>query len=309
MNKRIKVREHSGLVGEMIFGTGRHLVEYTDPFGIKSIRTEFEKISYRSYNVIPIGGYQFVFDKLFNIGIDQESTLRVGHLNDEAPQMKIGVPRAKYKSIYYNAECGINTDVAVDVNPGVSLPAMDYVFGFMIGDGGCREDNTTPIAPNYKNRNIYHPIPFRMSNDGTVIPDDKYYGKAVSEALPGGDPVVSYYIKKFDAPRPHVVHAWVTDNKNELDPVDDTVFASTSSTPIESYIEINLSVSPDDTRGYFSTADTSAKINEFALVHGWYNKDEDDYENLQILTHYTRPSVPMSVDGDAVEAVYRIYSR
>ena len=245
---------------------------------------------------------------MFNIAIDQETTLRVGHLNDEAPQMKIGVPRAKYKSIYYNGECGINNSVSVDPVSGVNLPALDFVFGFMIGDGGCREDNVSPIASNYKDRNLFHAIPFRMSNDGYDIPENKYYGKAVSEAMANGENITSYYVKKFDSPNPHIVHAWVTNNKNELLPVDDTVFASTSTTPIESYVEINLSISEEDARGYFSSTGTTARINEFALVHGWYNHLEDDYEGLQIVTHFVRENIPLA-SGDKLEAVYRIYSR
>ena len=308
MNTRIKVKEHSGLTGELIFGTGRHQVEYIDPFGVKSFRTEFEKIVYRDHNIIPIGGYQFVFSKMFNIAIDQESTLRVGHLNDEAPQMRIGVPRANYKSIYYNAETGINSPVPLSVNPGVNIPAMDYVFGFMIGDGGCREDNITPIAPNYKNRQLYHAVPFRMSNDGYPMADDVYYGKSISESMLDGSNIISYYVKKFDDPKPHIVHAWVTDNDNALEPVDDTVFSSTSTTPIESYTEINLSLSQYDARGYFSSADSSVRINEFALVHGWYNKDENDFECIQMLSHYCRPSIIFE-EGDTIEAVYRIYAR
>lgn len=306
---KIKIKEHSGLRGEVIFGTGKHTVEYINPFGVKSFRTEFEKILYRNSNIIPIGGYQFVFDKMFNLGIDQESTLRVGHLNDEAPQMKIGVPRANYQSIYYNAETGVNSGVEVPVNSGINLPAMDFVFGFMIGDGGCRENNITPIAPNYKDRNLYHPIPFRMSNDGYDIPADKYFGKAVSEVNTEGDQILSYYVKRFDDPSPHIVHAWVSNNSGELDPVDDTVFSSTSTAEIESYVEINLSISQYDARGYFQNTDTTPRINEFALVHGWYNASEKDYENLQIVTKFTRPSITLSGENDKLDVVYRIYAR
>lgn len=298
----------AGLKGYVIFGKGRHLVHYTDPYGKPAVRTEFEEVTEVLPNIVPIGGYQFAFDKLFNIGLDEETTLRVGDLNDESPQMKIGVQRDAYKSIYYNAETSINNGSMVP-HAGVNIPAMNYIFGFMMGDGGAKEDNITAIAPNYKNRNLYHPIPFRMSNDGYTIPEGVYYGRAKSyQSDIGIDPIISSYVKKFDDPKPRIVHVWVTDNPNELSIVDDTVFASTSSLAIESYVEINISVDDKDGRGYYTSTNGSARINEFGLVSGWYNPEEDDYESLRLFTHFTRPSIALS-EGDSIEAIYRLYAR
>ncbi|MCM1215401.1 MAG: hypothetical protein NC548_12885 [Lachnospiraceae bacterium] len=300
---------HGGLRGVVTFGTGRHLVEYTNPFGQKAYRSVFDKVLYEDENIVPIGGYQFAFDKLFNIGLDQESTLRVGDLNDEAPQMKIGVQRANYDSIYYNAETSVTKNSGVVVNTGVNISALNYIFGFMIGDGGAREDNVTAIAPDYKRRNLYRAVPFRMSNDGTKLAAGRYYGKSQTvQGNAGMDPITSYYVKKFDDPAPRIVHVWVTDNPNEISIVDDSVFASTSSMAIESYVEINLSVDKDDARGFFTSTESSPRINEFALVSGWYNARLDDYEALRMFTHFTRPSINLS-DGDGVEAIYRLYAR
>lgn len=297
-----------GLRGEVIFGKGLKKIPFIDPFGNMSYRTEFEQVNDVQKNIVPIGGYQFAFSKLFNIGLDQETTLRVGDLNDEAPQMKIGVPRDRYKSIHYDAECSVS-DGGMVVNPGVNISAMNYIFGFMMGDGGAREDNMTAIAPNYKNRGLYRPVPFRMSNDGIAIPEGKYYGKQSTFQGSGmSEAIDSYYVKKFDNPAPRIVHCWVTDNPDEMSIVDDTVFASTSSMAIESYVEMNLSVSPEDARGFFTSTNSSPRINEFALVSGWYNSEINDYEALRIFTHFTRPSIALS-EGDSIEAIYRLYAR
>jgi len=301
-------RHIGGFRGVVTFGIGRHLVEYINPYGQKSFRSVFDKVLYEEENIVPIGGYQFAFDKLFNIGLDQETSLRVGDLNDEAPQMKIGVQRANYNSIYYNAETSI-TNGGVIVNPGVNISALNYIFGFMIGDGGAREDSMTAIAPDYKRRSLYRAIPFRMSNDGVAIPAGKYFGRSQTiQGNAGMDPISSYYVKKFDDPAPRIVHTWVTDNPNEISIVDDSVFASTSSLPIESYVEINLSVDQYDGRGFFTSTESSPRINEFALVSGWYNAKENDYESIRMFTHFTRPSIALS-DGDAIEAIYRLYAR
>lgn len=333
MSRRIKVfdkvganeRHFGGFFGEVIFGRGRHDVTFRDPYGKLCVRSEFDEVLYKDHNIVPIGGYQFAFDKLFNIGLDQESTLRVGDLNDEAPQMKIGVARGNYDSIYYNAETaiGVSSAISKEFNPitGVNISALNYIFGFMVGDGGAKEDGTTVIAPDYKNRNLYHAIPFRMSNDGFAFPNGKYYGKSTSlKSSADADVITSYYVKKFDDPQPRIVHAWASDNANELEIVDDSVFASTSSLPIVSYVEMNLSVGASDCRGYFTTSQTTPRVNEFALVSGWYNprvqKNQqteenipiDDYESLRIFTHFTRPSIALA-DGDNIEAIYRLYAR
>lgn len=306
MNERLTTHDISGLRGELIFGTGRHFVDYTDPFGNKTKIAKFDKILFKGHNIIPIGGYQYVFDKMFNIGIDQESTLRVGTLNGESPMMRIGVePGETYLSPKYNAECNLE-DTSVDRIGGINLPANHYIFGFMVGDGGAKEDNITPIAPDYKNRLLYHAIPFRTNTDGKEIPDGKYYGKSQSDSSEYDN--YGLYIKNFDTPAPHIVHMYASDNEGEMEIVDDSVFSSTSSTPIESFVEINISISADDCRGYFTTAGTTPRINEFGLVAGWKNPDLDDYENLVLITHFTRSSIPLA-DGDEVQAIYRIYAR
>lgn len=316
MGRRIRIKDKvgaqeltgGGLKGHVIFGKGLKKIPFMDPYGRLSYRTEFEQVDYEDDNIVPIGGYQFAFSKLFNIGLDQESTLRVGDLNDEAPQMKIGVQRAEYNSIHYDAECSVSNGAMV-VNPGVNISALNYIFGFMIGDGGAREDNMTAIAPNYKNRTLYRPVPFRMSNDGSDLQNGQYFGKVKSfQGSAGMDPITSYYVKKFDNPAPRIVHTWVTDNPNELAIVDDTVFASTSSMAIESYLEINMSVSKDDARGFFTSTEASPRINEFGLVSGWYNSVADDYESIRLFTHFTRPSIALS-EGDSIEAIYRLYAR
>jgi len=297
-----------GFRGVLEFGRGRHIVHYTDPFGNSNYRTVYDETLYRDENIVTIGAYQYVFDKLFNIGIDQDSTLRVGHLNDEAPMMKIGVNRDAYQSIHFNAETSV-TDPSVGINPGINISANHFIFGFMMGDGGCKEDGSTPIAPKYTDRTLYHPVPFRMSNDGTVIDRTKYFGR--SQSFAGNTiktPVDSYYVKTFDDPKPHIVHAWATGKPNDISIVDDSVFASTSSIPIESYTEMNITVDLEDGHSYFTSTGSTPRVNEFGLIAGWYNPAVNDYESLILITHFTRPSIALT-GGDAIEATYRLYGK
>lgn len=307
-NDRMNVNHATGLRGEVEFGIGKYQVEFIDPYGKPSYYSKFKKVLYRAPNIVPIGGYQFAFNKLFNIGLDEETTLRVGDLNDEAPQMKIGIHRGEYNSIYYDAEVSTNNGEMV-INPGINISALNFVFGFMMGDGGAKEDNMTAIAPDYKRRTLYRAIPFRMSNDGTDIPEGRYFGKFQTfTGTTSMEPITSYFVKKFDSPPPHIVHSWASDDSKELSIVDDSVFSSTSSIPIESYVEINLSIDKDDGRGFFTSTNASPRINEIGLVTGWCNTAKNEYESIRLFTHFTRPSIALS-EGDSIEAIYRLYAR
>lgn len=310
----------SGLRGHVIFGKNPYQYKYTDPYGNEAFRTEFEEVLYEDTNIVPIGGYQFAFNKLFNIGLDQLTTLRVGDLNDEAPQMRIGVPRTNYDSVHYNAETVISNDPTITRNlrarPGVNIPALNFIFGFMMGDGGAREDGHTAIAPNYKTRTLNRAIPFRIgAEDGTIdtalwdqpYMRSKYFG-ATRNIGTGHTARLSYFVKTFDHPEPRIVHVWVTDNPNEFRIVDDSVFASTSSLPIESYVEMNISVDQEDGRDFFLTQGASPRVNEFGLVSGWYNPLHREYESLRLFTHFTRPSIALA-EGDSISAIYRLYAR
>ena len=297
-----------GLRGHVQFGTGLKHTPFKDANGNNSYRSEFEKVLYEDHNIIPITGYQFVFSKLFNIAPDTETTLRIGDLNDEAPQMKIGVPRDQYDSDKYNAEVSI-TDPSKPVMTGVNISANNFIIGFMIGEGGAKEDNVTAIAPDYKRRNLFNPIPFRMSNDGKPIPAGKYFGKINSyTGATQSEPVTSYYVKTFDQPLPRIIHAWATKNYDEFNIVNDTVFASTSSVAIESYVEMNLSISVEDGRGFFTTTHSTPRFNEFGLVTGWFNPIKQDYEQLRLFSHFVRPNVLLT-QTDKIDIIYRIYAR
>ena len=295
-----------GFKGELIFGKGLKQVPYTDPFGNKTYRSEFEKELYRGHNLVVIGGYQFVFSKLFNIAMDTESTLRVGNLNDDSPLMKIGVNRTQYISSKYNTEC--NSTGEVSNNSGVKISALNHIFGFVVGDGGSTANNITVIAPDYKRRTLFRAVPFRMSNDGSPIDESKYFGKATTLTNNDMSSITSYYIKKFDSPAPHIIHAWASTSTEQLQTVDDSVYASVTSTPIESYIEMTMSLDKYDIRGFFTTTNSQPQINEVGLVSGWYNPKLKDYEQLVLFSHFTRPTI-LFAEEDTIEIIYRLYAR
>jgi len=297
--------QYGGLRGEIIIGTNRILEEFVDPFGNRSWRTKFGEVLFKQSNIAPIGAYQHLFTKLFNFQFDdpQRTNLRVGDLNNDY-QMRIGVNPQHYRHRDYIAETG--TDPGTPVLGGINISGNDHIFGFMIGDGGAREDNITAIAPDYKRRLLYHPIPFRITDN----PDDpkydgRYYGKLTD--LQG---TTSFYIKRFETTSiyPHIVHAWVTDDPDEFSPVDESVFSSTSSVPIESYVEMLLKIDRGDGSEYFERLNATPRINELGLVSGWYNHEKADWEAIHLITHLTRSSLILG-KNDRLEIIYRLYAR
>jgi hypothetical protein len=320
INDRFHVNDNvGGLRGEVLIGRNRIIEEYINPYGQKAYRSKLGEVLFREKNIVPIGGYQYVFNKLFNIALDTETTLRVGDLNDDAPLSKIGTDPGMMKYLYDKVQEFVPGENPGDIDrvPGVdgvvNIPATHFVQGFMIGDGGALEDNISARSTDYKRRTLFHAVPFRMSTDGFARVGIPYWGRFVDM-----NKVTSYYIKGFSAPAPHIVHSWVSDIADQFEVVDETVFVSTSTYSIESYIEIAITIDEYDSRGYFSTVNATPRINELGLVAGWLNPHagreiatQDEYADLdaiRLFTHFTRPSIILE-QGDTIDALYRIYAR
>jgi len=295
---------HGGLRGEIIIGKNRFLKEVDGPYG-KSWCTDFEEVLMREENIVPIGSYNWIFSKLFSIAMNDpiRTNLKVGDLNNDY-QMRIGVSPQEYQHALYTAETNMNQ--TAPLIGGINISGNDFIFGFMIGDGGAREDNITAIAPDYKRRMLYHAIPFRVSDEPEKVWDNKYFGR-----FKDLQDTTSFYIKRFETTGtyPHIVHAWVTDNDQTFTPVDESVFASTSSVPIESYVEMLLRISDGEGLEYFKRTGVTPRINELGLVSGWYNPQKCDWESLHLVTHFTRSTMVLHSEKDFVEILYRLYSR
>ncbi len=300
IHDKVNINDRPGMYGEVTFGKGLHKVPYTDIYGNKDYKLTFDEVLYKDHNIIPIGGYQFAFDKIFNIGLDQESNLKVGDLNDEKPGMKIGVSKSDYQSQNYTRE---STPDKILSNNIANIPATNAIFGFMVGDGGSALDNMTAIAPNYKNRTLYNAIPFKTVDTKYTVNDPEYYSYFGCTKL--SDDKYQYFVKRFDTSNtPHIINSWVADG-TETD-VDDTVFSSTSTNAIETYVEMGLTIDSNDCRSEDLT--TAPRVNEIALVSGWFNETKNDYECIRLFSHFTRPSITLA-SGDKIEILYRVYAR
>lgn len=235
---------------------------------VKNKKTNETKLWSESDNVITISGYQNILLRSFGLRLDsvhnasyidgnigKDTNLITPDLNDI---LSIGEVPASYTEM--------NEEFA----------SSHIIQGFMVGNGGAGEDNITTKNTNYSFVNLRRPIPFRQTT--TVLPSSvagQYlgiYNKSTAEEEMGY--AKSYFIKKFDD-TPHIYHTWWEEGQkwSYVDPISqDNLGPNQTSAPktnrIASYIECQMSISPEDCIEYFSHAGSTQTpvINEIGLV-------------------------------------------
>lgn len=235
---------------------------------VKNKKTNETKLWSESDNVITISGYQNILLRSFGLRLDsnhnvpfidgnigKDTNLITPDLND---LMNIGEPVSSYTSM------------------DEEFSASHIIQGFMVGNGGAGEDNITTKNTNYSFVNLRRPIPFRQTM--TALPSSvagQYlglYNKSTAEEEMGF--AKSFFIKKFDD-TPHIYHTWWEEGQkwSYVDPVsqdnlgpNQTSVAKTNR--IASYIECQMSISPEDCIDYFTHAGSTQTpvLNELGLV-------------------------------------------
>ena len=286
---------HTGLWArtEVIVGYDRHKTNKGSYLG---------KELFRKSNIVPIGGVQYVMEKLFNVA-GQVST---GYISD---------PDADFNF-------GATTNAALNTSFPIAPYSVEHcVCLFGVGTGGAPENSTSASDALYNERTLVQPVPFRV-----VYPDDvnfpaltatesaMYWGKKSMDVL--GDlegSVTAYYLKKFDTD-PEIIHLW----RDNVDPDEDgtnvtdgganAVFSSARTESIESFTEINLTISKKDLKQYFSAIGMpeSARINELALYCAEIDKAAGDYSNIKLFSKLNFQTEPLSTTKD-MEIIYRVY--
>ena len=279
---------------EVIAGYGRH----KDNKG----GTYLDREIFRKSNIVPIGGVQYVMEKLFNVA----GQVNTGYITDPDADFSFGS----------TTNTALNTAAAI-----APYSIQHHVCLFGVGTGGAPENSTTASDALYNERTLVQPIPFRVvvENDAnfpnlTTTEDAMYWGKRTMDVL--GDvagPVVAYYLKKFDTD-PEIIHLW----RDNVDPDEDgtnvtdgganSVFSSTRTESIESFTEINLTIGKKDLKQYFSAIGMpeSARINELALYCAELDRSTGDYTNIKLFSKLNFQTEPLSTTKD-MEIIYRVY--
>lgn len=216
-------------------------------------------------NVIVLGGAQFILMKMLGLHLDSSHGT---NYDDIGQDTTLVVPDLNNSGVY---QLGVDPENYSVMEEDIS--AEHYVQGFMIGNGGSGEDAVTSKNTNYSFMTLRNPIPFQQTQ--TEL-DSRISNQYLGQLRVGSSSFSkSYYIKKFDD-RPHIYHNWWRDGKrwDELDPVTQNdlgpnpINGAGKTDRIETYAEINFSLSEDDCISYFNHegSNQATIVNELGLV-------------------------------------------
>lgn len=216
-------------------------------------------------NVIVLGGAQFILMKMLGLHLDSSHGT---NYDDIGQDTTLVVPDLNNSGVY---QLGVDPENYSVMSEDIS--SEHFVQGFMIGNGGSGEDAVTSKNTNYSFMTLRNPIPFQQTQ--TEL-DSKISNQYLGSLRVGSSSFSkSYYIKKFDS-RPHIYHNWWRDGKrwDELDPVTQNdlgpnpINGAGKTDRIETYAEINFSLSEDDCISYFNHegSNQAAIVNELGLV-------------------------------------------
>lgn len=219
---------------------------------------------------------------------------------------------------YYTASKHFN------INPPIKLPSYNTALGldgiqaltdaeergalvvlFAVGIDGCGPENSQVFDVDYtkwiKPESL---VPFRYVYDDNDLSDtlrEKYFGR---KKIIGTDKT-AYYFKAFETqPTMHMQYVDGT-------PVDENIFISDNTTEVETYVELNLSITKEDCREFFdsTTGINDAKVNTISLltavpkvINGYTY-----YQGIRPLTKLNFPNESLIDETKGIDITYHIY--
>ena len=211
-----------------------------------------------------------------------------------------------------------------NINPPVKLPSYNTVLGldgiqaltdaeersalvtlFAVGIDGCGPESSQVFDVDYtkwiKPESL---VPFRYvydDNDLSAAMREKYFGR---KKIAGTDKT-AYYFKAFEtAPTMHMQY---TDGT----PVDENIYISDNTMGVETYVELNLTITKDDCREFFdsTTGINDAKVNTISLltavpkvINGYTY-----YKSIRPLTQLNFPNESLIDLTKGIDITYHIY--
>lgn len=304
LNDSVSIRDshpaHPGIWAktEVIVGYGRHRTADRGSY--------LDKVLFTKSNMVPIGGVQYVMEKLFNVA----GQVNTGYISDPDFPFSFG------------AETDTSLNTIVDPSGKLIAPysPQHHVCLFGVGTGGAPENSVSATDVEYNERSLVQPIPFRVvsatdPDNYPALTDNErmYWGKKVYPEFGDVTEVTAYYLKEFDSD-PEIIHLW----RDNPDPDEDgtnvkesgasSVFSSVRTEGIESFTEINLTISKKDLKQYFNAygMPESARINELALYCAEKDSARGDYTNIKLFSKLNFQTEPLSTTKD-MEIIYRVY--
>jgi len=180
-----------------------------------------------------------------------------------------------------------------------------YVYLFAVGVGGCGPEVSQKLDVDYtKWISAEDLVPFRYQLTNADISADlreKYFGRKTIAAADR----IAYYFKAFEQ-APIFKQEYVDGT-----PIDENIYMSDNSMRVESYVEIKLSITPEDCREFFiaTTGINDAKINTISLltavpkvINGY-----TVYQNIRPLTKLNFSTESLIEEDKGIDIIYQIF--
>ena len=179
------------------------------------------------------------------------------------------------------------------------------VYLWCVGTSGCGSENSQVYDVDYRfwiDENSI--VPFQYVETDIDVPETLrkvYYGRKPID----GTKYCAYYFKTFDSD-PQLVQQF-TDGT----PIDSTIYSTTSTLPVETYVTMSMSISKYDCRDYFiaTTGINDARINTISLCTAWYKEKYGYkwYQDIRPLTRLNFPNEPLIDLRKGIDIVYEVY--
>lgn len=181
----------------------------------------------------------------------------------------------------------------------------NYIFLWAVGIDGCGPENSQVFDVDYTKWIAPQDlVPFRYqltNNDLSAEKREMYFGR---KEKPESDRI-AYYFKAFDS-EPKFKQQY-TDGT----PIDENIYISDNTMPVESFVELKMSVLRSDCRDYFiaTTGINDARINTISLltaipktINGFTY-----YQNIRPLTKLNFPNEELIDLTKGIDFIYQIF--
>jgi hypothetical protein len=198
----------------------------------------------------------------------------------------------------YNSVLGLENTVSE-----TPIVGAEKVYLFCVGTDGCGEQPSQVYNVDYgKWIQPGSLVPFRMpllANDLDDTSREKYFGRRVIDSR------AAYYFKSFET-EPEWKQQYIDGT-----PIDSTVYDSTKTDEIESFVVLRLKITKQDCREFFinTTGINDAKVNTLSLCTGWAKVIDGKiyYQDIRPLTKLNIPNEALIDTTKGIDIVYHIY--
>lgn len=197
-----------------------------------------------------------------------------------------------------------NTALGLDNTIYTSVPTSpNKIFLFCVGTDGCGRENSQVREEDYRkwiDPSSIVPFQYRpLNKDITTAARSLYFGRKTLASN------YAYYFKAFDS-APQLTQQFVDGSA-----IDSTIYSTTSNVPVQTLVNMQMSITPDDCRDFFiaSTGINDAKVNTISLCTGWAKAFSgfNVYQDIRPVTKLNFPNEALIDLKKGIDINYSMY--